>query len=76
MKQTTLFVSVGRADPRPLCSVVENSASYEAILTGAEHQERLSLLNGGTAADRIAFTREDTELPEAAPVHKSTRKGR
>jgi len=75
MKQTTLFVSVGRASPRPLCTVSDDSPSYEATLAAMELRERMSLLNGGNDAERISFVRDDSEQPET-PAAKSKGKGR
>jgi len=54
----TLFATVGRASPRPVCTVSDDAEDQEAQFAAAEMRERISLINGGVSPERIAFSRE------------------
>lgn len=56
MKEVTLFVRVGRAEKRPVCSSV-----FSAVLDAQEQRTLTDLINGGNDPARIEFSREDVE---------------
>lgn len=70
MKHTTLYVTVGRAQPRPLCTVSDDAPDAAAQLAGAETMERVALVNGGNAPARILFSQESEEIETSAPKRK------
>jgi hypothetical protein len=53
MNEQTLFVKVGRAAPKPLCS-----SESSAVLDAVEQKTLHDLVGGGNDIARVVFTRE------------------
>jgi hypothetical protein len=70
MKHTTLFCILGRASPRPICTVSDDAPDAAAQLAGAQAMEYAALVNGGNAPGRISFSQESEEIETSAPTRK------
>lgn len=75
MKHSTLYVTVGRAAPRPVCTVSHDVADYEAQLAAHELAARIELVGGGNAQDRISFSRDTVEAAEESAQKPKKGKG-
>lgn len=54
---TTLFVRVGRAEPKPVCSVDDDSPSFESQLSAQENKTMSEIIAGGNDPARVEFSR-------------------
>ena len=72
MGHTTLFVRVGRAEPKPVCSVNNDSPSFESQLRAQENKLTSELIAGGNDIARVEFTRvaSKKDVAPAAIVKK------
>jgi len=76
MRHTNLFVNVGRAKPKPICSISETSANHDLLIDQAKRQALDALLASGVAADRINFETESVEIAEQETPKPMIRKAR
>jgi hypothetical protein len=73
MRQTTLYCAVGRAAPRPIITVIEDSPDAAAQLGGAQATEYAALINGGNAPARIQFSHESVDVETSTAPKKGKR---
>jgi len=76
MRHTNLFVAVGRAKPKPICTVNEANPNHDLLVDQAKRQALDALLASGVAADRINFEVESVEIVEQETPKPTVRKGR
>lgn len=62
MKQVTVFVKVGRADPQPLATFPDDN-KCDVRCDAIQHNKMAELLRSGVDPARIEFTRETTDAP-------------
>lgn len=74
-KHTNLFVQVGRAEPRPLCSADQESPIHDILLSATESEAMRNLIASGIDPTRIKFSREsvDTDELEASAGTKTVK---
>lgn len=57
MGHTTLFVRVGRAEAKPVCTVDDYSPTFESQLSAQENKYMSELIAGGNDPARVTFER-------------------
>lgn len=73
MRHTTLYMKLGRAAPKPLCTVNDAGPNAEQILIAQETRSMQEAIAGGNDPLRIEFSRETVEVAKAEqPVARST----
>ena len=69
-KQTTLFLHVGRADPRPLVTVPDENADQAQIFGAHKQVQYHHAITSGVDLARVSFSTETTEIPDAPKARK------
>lgn len=68
MRHTNLFVKVGRANPKPVCTVSQDSPSHDLQLDVQERRKFSELLDSGVDPERVEFSRESVDTGDIAPA--------
>lgn len=76
MRHTNLFVKVGRAAPRPLCTVDTKNPNHDLIIAAHRDQEFKSLMLGGVDHARVEFIEETVTIPEPKAEVETVQKAR
>ena len=68
MRHTNLFVKVGRANPKPVCTVSQDSPTHDLQLDVQERRKFSELLDSGVDPERVEFSRESVDTGDIAPA--------
>lgn len=74
MKHTNLFVTVGRAEPKPVCTVDEKNPDHDFLIEQATRQTFAQLVAGGNDSARISFHEETVDVPEQSEAKAVSKK--
>jgi hypothetical protein len=76
MRHTNLYVKVGRASPKPVCTVDVENPQHDFLIDQNQRRSFDALLASGVDAARIEFSEETVDVPETETPKATVKKVR